>query len=111
MAEVRDYNRRVREALDPLADAMPPQLFDVALEHRLMHAETFAYILHSLPYAAKRGHEHHAPSATPPQPEMVEIPAGPARMGREPSEGFGWDNEFDAPYGATCRRSPSASTR
>jgi formylglycine-generating enzyme required for sulfatase activity len=96
VAEVRDYNRRVRETLDPLLDAAPPQLFDVALEHRLMHAETFAYILHSLPYAAKRGQEHAAAAGTPPRPEMIEIPAGPARMGREPSEGFGWDNEFDA---------------
>ncbi len=94
--EVRAYNRRVRETLDRLLDEMPPQLFDVALEHRLMHAETFAYMLHNLPYADKRGQERPAPSATPPRQEMVAIPAGPAHMGREPSEGFGWDNEFDA---------------
>lgn len=96
IGEVRGYNRRVRETLDPLINAAPRQLVDVALEHRLMHAETFAYMLHNLHYEAKRGEETPAPSAAPPPVEMVEIPAGPARMGREPSEGFGWDNEFDA---------------
>ena len=32
---------------------IPEQLLHVAVEHRLMHAETFAYILHQLPYEQK----------------------------------------------------------
>ena len=32
---------------------IPEQLLHVAVEHRLMHAETFAYILHQLPYERK----------------------------------------------------------
>ena len=62
-----------------------------------MHAETLAYILHSLPYEGKV-----APPSTVPHSQstarhaMVEVPAGPARLGRSPEEGFGWDNEFDA---------------
>ena len=34
---------------------MPEQLLHVAIEHRLMHAETFAYILHNLAYERKVG--------------------------------------------------------
>ena len=32
---------------------IPEQLLHVAIEHRLMHAETFAYILHQLSYEKK----------------------------------------------------------
>src|ERR1051325_11247255 len=37
--EVERYCRKVREAIDALP--IPEQLFHVAVEHRLMHAETF----------------------------------------------------------------------
>lgn len=91
--EVRTYNRRVRAELDAHLGRLPEQLLHVALEHRLMHAETFAYMLHRLPFEAKRppGAEV-APSARPPGQETVEIPRGTATLGR--SQGFGWDNEF-----------------
>jgi formylglycine-generating enzyme required for sulfatase activity len=93
--EVVRYCRRVREAVD--AVELPEQLKHVALEHRLMHAETFTYILHQLPYERKLGVETAvdaggAAFAT----GMAEVPAGPARLGLAPGEGFGWDNEFDA---------------
>src|SRR5579864_2006205 len=42
-AEVREYNASVRERLDRALAGAPEQLMHVALEHRLMHAETFAY--------------------------------------------------------------------
>src|SRR5579863_4024406 len=59
-AEVRDYVRKVRERLDTkLGDAnnwtagqgefSADVLLNVAIEHRLMHAETLAYMLHQLP--------------------------------------------------------------
>ena len=51
---------QVRQALDEgLAaaefsrqgqDESPKQLLNVAVEHRLMHAETLAYMLHQLPF-------------------------------------------------------------
>jgi formylglycine-generating enzyme required for sulfatase activity len=69
----------------------------VALEHRLMHAETFAYMLHNLPYDRKCGLPD--PPAAPGAPDpnaMAAIPAGTARLGRNPEDGFGWDNEFRA---------------
>lgn len=94
--EVLSYNRRVRESIDAIIGAVPEQLLHVALEHRLMHAETFAYILHQLAYDKKvapsqrsvnRQGAVHATSLLP-------IPAGTAYLGRSPQEGFGWDNEF-----------------
>src|ERR1700687_589641 len=61
LAQVRNYVNQVREALDDgLAAATwsdhagqqevsRNQLLNVAIEHRLMHAETLAYMLHQLP--------------------------------------------------------------
>src|SRR5215831_1385955 len=51
--EVERYNARVRDTLDRLLPEAPAQLLHVAIEHRLMHAETLAYLLHGLDYARK----------------------------------------------------------
>ena len=94
--EVERYNHRVRDEIEDVLDRVPDQLLHVALEHRLMHAETFAYILHNLPYQRKlsRGPvPAPAGDGAPPNP-MVDIPAGEATLGADPSS-FGWDNEFD----------------
>src|SRR5579863_964724 len=40
--EVKAYNNRVRLRIDELLDQVPEQIIHVALEHRLMHAETLA---------------------------------------------------------------------
>ncbi len=48
--EVREYVARVRRELDASLGAIPEQLLNVAVEHRLMHAETLAYLFHNLPY-------------------------------------------------------------
>jgi formylglycine-generating enzyme required for sulfatase activity len=95
--EVERYNRRVRGTLGPLLEEIPEQLLHVAIEHRLMHAETFAYILHHLPYNRKAAlRQPAAPSSPAAVPGMVEVPAGRAVLGRAEPEGFGWDNEFEA---------------
>jgi gamma-glutamyl hercynylcysteine S-oxide synthase len=39
-AEVQQYNLRVRQAIDDLSNQVSEQMLSVALEHRLMHAET-----------------------------------------------------------------------
>jgi len=108
LAEVDRYNQRVRDEIDELLDKAPPRLLHVAVEHRLMHAETIAYILHQLDYERKV-----APPLPPemeagpaPQPRMVEIPAGTAQLGLhgpglddpelDHDNAFGWDNEFQA---------------
>jgi len=95
--EVHGYNARVRDELDArLADA-PEQLLHVAIEHRLMHAETFAYMLHNLPAEHKVAQAQSPAGGGPVAPEMIEVPRGTARLGLDTgSASFGWDNEFEA---------------
>ncbi len=108
-AEVDAYNRRVRETIDArLARASfnnpaQPLLLDgllvqVATEHRLMHAETLAYMLHQLPLDRKLSRPGTpAPAAVQAAPRMIEIPGGVATLGLPRARGlFGWDNEFEA---------------
>ena len=102
IAEVQQYNRRVRQTLDDISSQISEQMLSTALEHRLMHAETFAYLLQALSIDQK-----HIPSvATLPQSAlpiqvMLEIPGGTVTLG-QPRKGpyghdqFGWDNEFES---------------
>ena len=107
---VRNYNRRIREHLDAgirAAAAQNPslprlehgRLLEVAIEHRLMHAETLCYMLHQLPVDRKLSHPAEPPPACAPArgPQQVAIPAGTATLGLPRREGgpFGWDNEFE----------------
>jgi len=100
---VRDYVSRVRNEIDDkLAKCFSETndadtLLNVAIEHRLMHAETLAYMLHQLPY----GQKHPFPiaprlTADSALPSMEEIPAGTATLGlsRDGAQ-FGWDNEYE----------------
>ena len=111
LRNVHDYVGRSRAALDekltagdlacdsPACDGFSLRtLLQVAIEHRLMHLETLAYMLHQLPLDQK------IPQADPPAPSaaavtknMLRIPAGSVTLGlsRE-SDTFGWDNEFAA---------------
>jgi len=100
--EVVAYNRRIRDAIDAalagdaawrhdyLADG---RLADAAIEHRLMHVETLAYLLHQLPVGdVTPGAEPAAAAAAPPAHRRVAIPAGRVTLGI--ADGFGWDNEL-----------------
>jgi len=95
--EVRDYGARVRATLHPLIERTDSTLLHVAIEHRLMHAETLAYLLHQLPLDKK------APvgalpetAAAPARPCTVAIPVGITTLGRPRRQAeFGWDNEFE----------------
>jgi iron(II)-dependent oxidoreductase len=102
-SKVRQYQQRIRTALDAaLIDANFPgsfTLMNVAIEHRLMHAETLAYMLHQLPLDRKREEvQVPVPRHGPPKPETIEIPEGLAALGlsRADSAAFGWDNEYEA---------------
>ena len=100
-AEVQQYNLRVRQAIDDLSNQVSEQMLSVALEHRLMHAETFAYLLHHLSIDQKN-----IPlvAPLPPSPSpvrtVIEIPGGTVTLGQRRAQPygqyqFGWDNEFD----------------
>jgi len=95
--QVGQYNRKTRQIVDDrLADA-PEEILHVAIEHRLMHAETFAYLLHNLPYQDKLAPKASlSPAGPPPDSSWIAIPAGQAVLGQKRGDGFGWDNEFEA---------------
>jgi formylglycine-generating enzyme required for sulfatase activity len=95
--EIEAYNRRARAAVDSSLDDVPEELVWVAIEHRLMHAETLTYMLHSLPYEFKSPRiDPLPPVSSVREAPHVEVPAGAAILGRARGEGFGWDNEFEA---------------
>ncbi|HZZ13542.1 MAG TPA: SUMF1/EgtB/PvdO family nonheme iron enzyme [Paraburkholderia sp.] len=110
---VRDYALQARSQIDRELDALSAsgrlglggaqdasaQLLNVAIEHRLMHAETLAYMLHQLPISQKVT-DLREPVQTRVQPSaalssMVDVPAGATVLGMARESGrFGWDNEF-----------------
>ncbi len=107
--EVGSYNRRLRQELDRAIEqalARPAEghpslisMLEVAIEHRLMHAETLAYMLHRMPSERKLcGPERAAWKALRVKSHLVDIPAGRATLGLERIHGdeFGWDNEFES---------------
>ncbi len=98
--EVARYKAQTRAWVDRHFDDLDPLVLQMAIEHRHMHSETFAYLLHSLPPESKRAPEAsqtsqpRAPRAgtSPPSNPMIDIARGPVTLGKTP-EGFGWDNE------------------
>jgi iron(II)-dependent oxidoreductase len=110
VAAVRDYVNRIRQALDENLSRKDCEaaanagefslntLLNVAIEHRLMHAETLAYMLHQLPLERKGRVAVPATRARRPvTPQMIDIPAGAVTLGLERgSDRFGWDNEYQA---------------
>lgn len=71
----------------------------LAIEHRLMHAETLGYMLARMTDGARRaGPLPVVPTAAPPANDLVEIPAGIASLGldRRSDPFVGWDNEYEA---------------
>jgi ergothioneine biosynthesis protein EgtB len=112
LAQVRGYNLRVRQELERiLADRSPggagrwqyprETVLNVAIEHRLMHAETLAYMFHQLPLDRKsRPQDYRAlgqsNSSLPVATKMIQVPEGAATLGiARKSDAFGWDNEFE----------------
>jgi ergothioneine biosynthesis protein EgtB len=103
---VQRYVQRVRGELDSsitraggaAKQEFPlEQLLQVAIEHRLMHAETLAYMLHQMPLEQKVRPQPDAQKlAGPVKRRMIPIPAGEAVMGLRRDESvFGWDNEYE----------------
>jgi len=115
LQRVREYVQQVRETLDrELEPALssganrvngefPVQLLlNVAIEHRLMHAETLAYMLHQLPLdqkvkALRRADVLASAAGHVATSGSIEIPEGRASLGlsRDDPQAFGWDNEYE----------------
>ena len=99
------YRDHTRENIDQLlaveamrdeGDGTFEQKMNVAIEHRLMHAETLAYIFHQMPFDRKQGSTECRSEADSVMPGSVRVPAGQATPGLPRRAGtFGWDNEFD----------------
>jgi iron(II)-dependent oxidoreductase len=114
IAQVEKYNGFARKKIDDGVQsvagsrAADPVLTDgtllqVAVEHRLMHAETLAYLLHNLPLERKMFTppaiaDVRSAAAPAPRPTQLPIASGIATLGqsREAGHAFGWDNEFNA---------------
>lgn len=112
LSEVGAYNLRVREEIDDIlknhahgseSHWQYPQevILNVAIEHRLTHAETLAYMLHQLsPDRKIVPHGYRTTDSHRPRPpiaaRMIDIPAGFATLGiPRGGDVFGWDNEFE----------------
>ena len=105
LREVEAYCQRVREELDQALGKVSEtdellELLNIAIEHRLMHAETLEYMFHQLPYESKARPDFGAQNLNPgvrQSSEMMHVPSGTITMGLEKNDGtFGWDNEFSS---------------
>jgi len=108
-SEVHDYVARLRAALDEKLGSSLDQhsetgdgysletLLNVAVEHRLMHVETLAYMLHQLPLTSKIPQGPSTSFDLPPViPQRIEIPRGTITLGlTRDGNAFGWDNEYE----------------
>ena len=111
ISTVNQYVQRVRNELDSFLDSYGPTddraanggasltvLLHTAIEHRLMHAETLAYMLHRLPHDRKVLQPQPYSASGESIPGMIDIPEGTVTLGlqRDADDTFGWDNEFGA---------------
>jgi iron(II)-dependent oxidoreductase len=94
--EVNTYRARVRRELDALLPKADEHVVSMAVEHRLMHAETLAYLMHSMRF------EHKSAPGLGPMPvssstveKPITIPTGAATLGKKRGASFGWDNEYE----------------
>ena len=106
--EVRAFNECLRERIDVAlrepASRLPETIanglsLNVAIEHRLMHAETLAYLMHQLAHEQKIAPENYQTALRSDAsftPHSTNIRAGTATLGMRSDSGhFGWDNEFE----------------
>ncbi len=96
--QVFAYVNRCRRHVDAHLDNAPEGVIHMALEHRLMHLETLAYMFHNISYQLKNapvGRVLSAQTETADGNEWLVIPAGEAVLGKPNDETFGWDNEYE----------------
>jgi formylglycine-generating enzyme required for sulfatase activity len=95
--QVRNYVMHCREQVDAHLERAPEDIVHMALEHRLMHLETLAYMFHNFEQQCRS----EAPSRNAvisgksPVNHWIEIPSGDALLGKSHEGTFGWDNEYE----------------
>ncbi len=128
IADTRKYVQRIRRSIDEGLALLEPAdwhsnpvgsdftastLLNVAIEHRFMHAETLAYMLHQLPLDRKVSKARKPELIVPPvAPTMIEIPAGRATLGicgATWKRSVGTTNTKRRP--STLQASPSTNTK
>jgi formylglycine-generating enzyme required for sulfatase activity len=93
-AEVERYITKTRAWIDSHLENLDPWVLQMAIEHRHMHAETFAYLLHGLPYSEKKAAhtaERRLERPAPSNP-LIAVQSGAVTLGQS-QDAFGWDNE------------------
>ncbi len=98
LERVTNYVRQARRAVDRAFDDAPAGSVCMALEHRLMHLETLAYMWHNFGHDAKiapAGYGTALSSKSSPKNSWRSVPAGEAILGKPRDGSFGWDNEYD----------------
>src|SRR5256885_3109391 len=60
--QVKAYVERCRRRVDDSLERVPEEAVHMALEHRLMHLETLAYMFHNFQFDAKRVPRNYEPS-------------------------------------------------
>jgi gamma-glutamyl hercynylcysteine S-oxide synthase len=100
--QVQGYVGRCRERVDQYLQSAPEEVVHMAIEHRLMHLETLAYMFHNFDYDLKNAPARRLTvtgrTAGPPN-EWIDISKGETVLGNLEGDSFGWDNEY-APTGA-----------
>jgi formylglycine-generating enzyme required for sulfatase activity len=96
---VHRYVANARRAVDEALDAAPRDAVQMALEHRLMHLETLAYMWHNFDYSAKQKPNQESAleseAAAAKTNEWRFVPEGHTLLGKPRDGSFGWDNEYD----------------
>jgi 5-histidylcysteine sulfoxide synthase/putative 4-mercaptohistidine N1-methyltranferase len=108
VAEVMAYRSSVRAMVDrvikttpltlPIAWDNPWWVIMMGIEHELIHLETSSVLIRQHALANVKPHPAWQPcrsSGDAPQNDLVQIPAGNVRLGKDKSDPvYGWDNEY-----------------
>ncbi len=104
IVQTRAWARAARAAVEDVLETAPLSGWleggwaaHVAIEHRLMHAETLSYLVRMLPKPAPAdAHTLPTPPPVARPPRRVTVPTGYATMGldRRTDPWLGWDNEY-----------------
>ena len=99
LERLREYVKQCRRFVDENLERAPENVIHMAIEHRMMHLETLAYMFHNFSHDKKETPKLSEAactlSTTEVQNEWREIPEGDAILGRNHDGSFGWDNEYE----------------